>query len=227
MSTLVLDVETVPLADSMAAPYPEADRSAPSNYKAEEAIAKWRAADRITWSEARAKECSLTPRLGRIVCLGWAQDDDEPQEMVAAEEDQEIALLYKAWSMIEPGTQLVTFNGSFDLRFLAIRSLVLGVLPSRAYNQVTDWFRRYSTRPHFDCRAVLTGWDDRQSGKLGEWCASFGIPHDDTTSGADVYRLAQAGNWDAIADHCLSDVGSTRELYRRIAPLFDFNMRAA
>ncbi|MEY5032362.1 MAG: hypothetical protein RL354_1393 [Planctomycetota bacterium] len=71
---LVLDIETVPLAASLAMPYPEATRFAPANYKTDEAIAKWRDADRIKWYEDRAKECSLNPRLGRIVVIGTNVD---------------------------------------------------------------------------------------------------------------------------------------------------------
>ncbi len=217
--TLVLDVETLPLVASLAMPYPDAERPYPANYKAEEAIAKWRAADRIAWQEARVKECSLSPRLGRICCAGWAVD--EPVTFVAESEAAEATLLTAIWdSMSASYVPIVTFNGSFDLRFLVIRSIVNGITPNRG-TRVTDWFRRYSTSPHFDCRAVLTGWDDRQSGKLTEWCSAFGIPvPENGTTGADIYSLAQAGNWDAISAHCLDDVRMTRALYQRISPMF-------
>lgn len=221
MSTLVLDVETLPLASALAEPYPDAERLPPANYKNPEAIAGWREKDKATWTEQRVKECSLTPRLGRIACLGWALGNEEPNTFMAGQESSEKALLEIAWDRISDSTRLVTFNGSFDLRFLVVRSMVHGVACKPvSVGKVADWFKRYSTWPHFDCRAVLTGWDDRQTGKLHEWCASFGIPSDDTTSGADVYAFAQAGNWDAIAQHCKSDVNQTRELYCKLAPLF-------
>lgn len=219
MSILTLDCETLPLASSLAAPYPAEDRLPPSNYKNPEAIASWREKDVAAWQESRVKECSLTPRLGRIACLGMGINDAETQIITASDPEDETQLLTWFWNSVRSGPQLVTFNGAFDLRFIAIRSAILSV-PGVPLYRVGDWFRRYSTSPHFDCRAVLTGWDDRQSGKLSEWCASFGIPSTDTTSGADVYALAQAGQWDAIAAHCRHDVEQTRALYRKISPLF-------
>ena len=219
MSVLYLDVETVPLAASLAAPYPADDRPAPSNYKDVAKIAEWHARDREKWAAERAKECALTPRLGRIVCLGWAMDDQESKTLCAVTEADELMLLVEAWNMIRHARQIVTFNGGFDLRFIAVRSMIRGLTPP-PHIDVAAWFRRYSTYPHFDCRAVLTGWDDRQTGKLHEWAASFGIPADDTTTGADIYGFVQAGEWDKVRDHCHSDVALTRELYRRIAPVF-------
>lgn len=219
MSILVIDVETLPLAASLAQPYPDADRLPPSNYSKPEAIASWREKDRAAWQDQRIKECSLTPRLGRIACLGYALNDEDPTTVSALTEESERTLLMGFWNLIPKANRLVTFNGSFDLRFLAVRSAVLGIDPMLSAG-VSWWFRRYTTSPHFDCRAVLTGWDDRQTGKLGEWCATFGIPCENGVSGSDVYALAQLGEWDAIADHCRADVGQTRELYRKIAPLF-------
>ena len=68
--TLVIDIETVPLDAAMMEPYPAADRQPPSNYKLPEAVAQWRVKDVLAWDNARAKECSLTPRLGRVLCIG-------------------------------------------------------------------------------------------------------------------------------------------------------------
>lgn len=59
MSTLFLDIETVPLTSSLEMPYPDAERMPPANYKNPEAIQGWREKDRATWSESRVKECSL------------------------------------------------------------------------------------------------------------------------------------------------------------------------
>lgn len=219
MSILVLDVETLPLASSLAMPYPADDRLPPSNYKNPDAIAGWREKDQAVWCEQRIKECSLTPRLGRIACLGWAIDDDYPCTAQAHSERDERALIDCFWKLVPKADRLVTFNGAFDLRFLVVRSAILGITPHLA-NGVGHWFQRYRTLPHFDTRAVLTGWDDRQTGKLPEWCAAFGIESDDTTSGADVYGFAQRGEWDAIAAHCRADVEQTRKLYWRTAPLF-------
>ena len=221
MTTLFLDLETLPLESSLAAPYPDADRLPPSNYKNADAIASWREKDKAAWQEQRAKECSLTPRLGRVLALSYAVDDGDVQVRLAQTEHEEVLLLDAAWELIEDADRIVTFNGNFDLRFIAVRSIVHRIRPHANVGKVTDWFRRYSTYPHFDCRAVLTGWDDKVSGKLTEWCATFGIACDDPTTGADVMNMALAGDWAGITRHGHSDVTLTRELYKAIAPLFD------
>jgi hypothetical protein len=41
----------------------------------------------------------------------------------------------------------------------------------------------------------------------------------DKVDGKDVAALAKAGNWDAIRDHCLSDVGLTHAVAERLGLL--------
>jgi hypothetical protein len=219
MTTLVIDCETLPLAASLNAEYPASERPHPANFKNEEAISNWRVKDEAAWREGRVKECSLSPRLGRIACFGYALDDKEPVTLLAREEGEERALLERVWDLIADSPRLVGFNSSFDLRFIAVRSAIHGVDTFR-YSAVRDWFARYRTSPHYDVRAVLCGWDDRVSGRLHEWAASFGIPCNDESIGADVYGFAQADRWDLIAHHCKIDVAVTRDLYRRISIIF-------
>jgi len=226
--TLVVDIETVPTdahRDAVRAePYPTF--SAPSNYKDPVKIAESIKAQAEAWlagHEQRIAEGALDPRTGRIVCLGLGGIADLSLQVVPTiTEADERFTLGTLWSEIaRVSGRVVTFNGSFDLRFLVIRSLILGVKPTILPRTIRDWFRRYTTHPHFDCRAVLTNWDDRQKGTLGDWCKVLGIPHDDTVKGADVYGLYQAENFDAIAAHCRSDCAATAALYAKLAPFYD------
>jgi hypothetical protein len=221
MSILYLDLETLPLGASLDAPYPDAERLPPSNYKNPEAIASWREKDKAAWSEQRVKECSLTPRLGRIACIGYAMDGGDVTVRTAETEAEEVLILDAAWELIEEADRIVTFNGNFDLRFLVVRSMVHRIRPHATVGKISDWFRRYSTHPHFDVRAVLTGWDDRATGKLHEWCDALGVPCPDQTTGGDIYTFAQQGNWLAVINHCRSDVEATRGLFQCVAPVFD------
>jgi hypothetical protein len=211
---LVLDIETVPLAASLAMPYPEATRSAPANYKTDEAIAKWREADRIKWYEDRAKECSLNPRLGRIVVIGT-----NVETIVAPAEADEREALVRFWEYVKAFAGfVVTWNGSWDLRFLVIRSLAHGVTPSVPPSVVQSWFKKYSTHQHYDCKAVLMNWDTAKAGDgLNEWAAFFGIGEKmNGMTGADVWRLYQEGNASTIAKYCQQDVALTAAIYARI-----------
>lgn len=219
---LVFDIETVPTLAALAAPYPEAERQPPSTYKNPEAIAGWVERDRAAWLEARVKECSLTPRLGRVVALGVrAMDDPEPFVQVAQTEDGEADLLRFFWEVVADSDGIAGFNSmAFDLPFLVTRSLIHGLtIPVR----VPDYLRRYAYAPHFDVRMALTAWDVRASGTLGDWCEAFGIPRP-TGSGADVWTQVQAGDWDAIVAHCAADVNATHALVHRVAPTYGVSL---
>jgi hypothetical protein len=216
--TLVLDIETVPLDASMHAPYPEADRNPPSNYKSEDAITKWRAIDRKRYTQDRAKECSINPRLGRILCVGTSDGLS-----MAAEAADEADTLRDTWAWIgKHDGQVVTWNGSWDLRFILMRSLKHGITPSVSADVVRNWFRKYATAPHFDCKAVLLNWDVRVAGEgLSEWATFLGLPpKTDGMSGADVYPLYQGGHLDEIAKYCAQDVAATKAIYEKLAPVF-------
>jgi hypothetical protein len=211
---LVLDIETVPLAASLAMPYPEATRSAPANYKTDEAIVKWRDADRIKWAEDRAKECSLNPRLGRIVVIGTSVET-----IIAPDETDEREALRRFWALIKAHSgYVVTWNGSWDLRFLVIRSLAYNITPSVPPSVVQGWFKKYSTYQHYDCKAVLMNWDTAKAGDgLNEWAAFFGIEgKTDGLTGADVWPLYQAGRIADIAAYCEQDVAVTAAIHAKI-----------
>lgn len=213
---LIFDIETVPTTAAMAQPYPEADRNPPGNYKSDEAIAKWREADRSKWAEDRAKECSLNPRLGRIVAIGY-QLGSAPVVEVAQTEEQEAWTLATFWDLVGVDGTIAGFNShGFDFPFLVTRSLILGV-PIRCH--VPTYQRRYSYTPHFDTRMALTGWDQRASGTLSDWCLAFGIPAPEG-KGSEVYEAYLAGDFDRIVAHCRSDVAATAALVERIAGTF-------
>lgn len=216
--TLVIDVETVPLDDAMAAPYPVADRHPPGNYKADDAIAKWRAADEVAWKAARAKECSINPRLGRVLCVGMT----ERVAMADVPSDERDVLEVFWREALRHNGRVVTWNGSWDLRFLVIRSLALGVVPGVASETIRWWFSKYGVSPHFDCKAVLMNWAPPTAGEgLSEWAAFFGCGGKcEGMSGADVYPMYKAGKLEEIRAYCHQDVLATLAIYNRIAPMF-------
>lgn len=225
MSALVLDLETCALASSLAAEYPESDRNPPANYKAEDKIAAWREADKKKWANERNKECALSPRLGRILCAGYVRTDISAEEAVtvtAMTEESEADLLRELWDAIGlAGGNIITFNGlSFDVPFFLTRSLILGVEPTVSRRTVRDWGKRYSVFPHYDVRAVLTGWESRTSGTLTDWSVCLNCYTPQEVKGADIADLYAAGDFDAIAKHCRDDVTTTKNLYDRVSKLY-------
>lgn len=215
---LIVDIETVPLAAALEEPYPAEERTPPANYKSPETIQKWRESDRLRWDAERAKACSLNPRLGRVLCLGTDEG-----VFTAADEAEEPVVLREFWARIlRHDGQVVTWNGSWDLRFLVVRSLYHGIDPTLSGETVSKWFKKYTTEPHFDVKAVLLNWDVRIAGEgLDEWARFLGVPGKlDGISGADVYPLYLGGQLDEIADYCAADVAATQAIYERIAPVF-------
>jgi predicted PolB exonuclease-like 3'-5' exonuclease len=220
--SVILDIETVPLEAALQAAYPREDRSPPSNWKDEEKIARWYAEDEAKWRDARVKECSLSPRLGRVVCIGHTSGD-EVVSFTAADESGEPELLRHFWDLMESSRgRVVTFNGrTFDLPFLVLRSLSRGIEPSVSSDVVRAWTQRYRVNPHCDVRDLLTNWDSFASGTLAEWCAFVGVPHDEKVgAGGDIYDMHRNNNHAGIAAKCKADVRSTAELYQKVARMF-------
>lgn len=219
---LVLDIETAPTAAALDRPYPT--RKPPANYKSEETIAKWRAEDEVKWQDERIKEYSLNPLHGRIVCFGWLDTDTEQDGVLLAErESDEEELLVNAWELIaEHDGNVVTWNGSWDLQFIRNRSIMHGIVPTIGAYTINRWFKKYSVRPHTDCKAFLLNGDQRANEGLGVWAKALNVPGKlDGMSGADVWGLVAGGMFEEVAEYCLADVRATAAIYARIRPYCD------
>jgi len=220
MTFRVIDIETVPLAASMAAPYPAAERQPPANYRNADAIDAWRERDRLAWAQERAKTCSLSPRLGRVLCVGMATPGDEAV-YYAATEDAERETLRSFWDEVN-GYKAVTWNGAWDLRFLVVRSLLLGVTIPVDAEVVHFWQRPFNTAWHTDVKRVLVGDGIVKGEGLDEWAQAFGLPgKTDGWTGASVYPAYLDGRHAEIADYCRADVAATKALYLRLAHLVE------
>jgi predicted PolB exonuclease-like 3'-5' exonuclease len=210
---LILDIECVATADALAAYDPD-ERTPPSNYKSDEAVAKWREADKAAF----LKDATFSPRTSQIIAIGLYDDNAEPDEraqVLTTDGYSEGAIIHNALVNVAAAARLVTFNGlGFDLPFLLTRAAVLGLhipfLPSK-------YLRRYTTIPHTDLFAVLANYGPARKGdSLHGWARAFSLPIDDQHSGADIAALHAAGEWGAIRAHCRSDITLTAALYERL-----------
>lgn len=212
---IVFDIETVPTAKALAAPYPEADRQPPANYKSAEAIDKWRAADRERWTSERVKECSLNPRLGQVVAIALG----DRTVHLAREEAEERTVLESFWRVVRDERQIAGWNShGFDFPFLLTRSLLLGVDPGL---DVTPYLRRYSHVPHFDAKMALLGWPSSYKAGEGlqEWSEAFDLPGK-SGHGSEVYGLVVRGAWDELVAYAMGDAIATAAIVDRIAGTF-------
>jgi hypothetical protein len=217
MLMLVLDIETIPTAEGMAVPYSEADNPPPANYSKPEAIAGHHEKGRAAYATKRAKECSINPRLGRVLCIGTNTVARGPEMLYATTDGEEEGILRAFWdSAFEDATPLVTWNGSWDLRFLWVRAMRYRITPTFS---VAPYFKRYTTDPHFDCKAALMqDWAFRGTGEgLDEWSQFFGYDgKSDGWDGSKVYPAFLEGRHAEIQQYCAADVARTAEIYNAI-----------
>lgn len=220
MIALAADLETVPLSSSLALPYPEDERTPPSNYGAE-AREKWRVKDREAWEQDRIKTYSLSPLYGRICAIGLAWEDATGElvtsHLSASIEADEPDMLRLFWEMAQGADSLVTWNGfDFDVPFLLVRSMIHDV---KVPFEGRDLTRRYAQHPHYDVKQVITGWNTRGKGSLDEYLAAFGMPGK-VRHGSEVYGMAQQGRWQEIGEYAADDAAKTLALYHRVSRVF-------
>lgn len=214
---LVVDIETIPLKASLTATYNPADFSPPSNYGAD-AAARWHLKNEDDWRGKLGKTASINPRLGRVLCVGTNHD-----VAYARDEVTETATLRWFWREVaEADGSIVGWNSAWDLRFLLVRSMVHGIVPTVAGSTVQAWFRRYVYAPHFDCKAVLTNWDSKVAGEgLDEWAKALGLPGKTAgVDGGDVAWMYDEGQHELIQQYCAQDVATTQAIFERIAPFY-------
>jgi predicted PolB exonuclease-like 3'-5' exonuclease len=210
---LILDLECVATADALTAYDPD-ERTPPSNYKSDEAVAKWRESDKAAF----LRDATFSPRTSQIVAIGFYDDLAEPDEraqVLTTDGYSEAAIIRNALVNIACAARLVTFNGlGFDLPFLLTRAALLGV---NTLIKPSAYLRRYTPLPHTDLFAILSNYGPARKGdSLHGWARAFGLPIDDQHSGADIAALHAAGEWDAIRAHCRSDITLTAALYERL-----------
>jgi 3'-5' exonuclease len=167
---------------------------------------------------------NLNTDLGGLLLEGAPTGDFAPYERLPGSKVQrgsESEILRAFWSVIGRAgrgcKRLVSFNGrQYDLPFLAVRSAMLGIKPSRPC-EGKPWELRES---HIDLMDVLTfGGAVRERLKLDYWCRRFGVESPKTKlDGSQILRAYREGAIEDIGEYCLRDTRATAELFRKIKP---------
>ncbi len=159
-TALVLDIETVPLDDTI----PLDD-------------------------EEQLKKASLDALTARIACIGVIRAVDFiPTESIVFSGLDETALLSEFWSYLSRNraNPLVTHNGmQFDLPFIWRRSVVQRIRPSIELD-----LRKFRTAPVFDTMQVWGNWEMRGARSLNDLARglSLGSKIDEGSSVAKNWR---------------------------------------
>ena len=153
---------------------------------------------------------SFDGAFGRIVCIGFATDDD-PAEVLQGEERE---MLTKFWQIAKDARLFIGFNNmDFDLRFIYQRSVINQVPPTQNLS-----FARYRHDPIFDIMWEWRKWAREPSVSLDTLAKALGIPSskDGGIEGKDVWKAYQDGRLKEICDYCKRDVEVTRAIYQKM-----------
>lgn len=210
--TVFLDIETIPAqSDDVRARF-RAEVKAPGNIKKPESIDAWLAenADKAA-AEALAKT-SFDPALGHICTIGWAIDDDEPTTAHAFDVAQEADVLRAFFNSFKPFHRLTFVGhnvGSFDLRFILCRAVVLGVrIPPALPRDPKPWDKSV-----FDTMLAWAG--TRGTISMDNLCRALSLPGKEGFDGSMVAEAWANGEHERIAEYCADDVRKTREVWRK------------
>jgi predicted PolB exonuclease-like 3'-5' exonuclease len=137
-----------------------------------------------------------------------------------ADRDGEEGIVRACWAELERcDGVLVSFNGrGFDLPVLELQALRWGCSAPRYFGERDGFRARYGR--HFDLYDFLTnGGAARLRGGFDLLAKLSGLPGKVGTSGADVQRLWESGQCDAVHRYCRRDVIQTYFLFLRVEQL--------
>lgn len=155
------------------------------------------------------RNTSFQGEFGRIICIGYAIDDEKTDCLVGDEKE----ILRKFWALAKDATHFIGHNiMEFDFRFIYKRSVIHNIRPSRELS-----FARYRSDPIFDTMKEWEKWG-AQGTSLHKLSIALGItsPKEEGIDGSKVYDYFLAGKVDEIAEYCKRDVTATREVYKRM-----------
>lgn len=157
--------------------------------------------------DARRKDMALSPEMNRIVAMGWAFGDEEPQSMVVCGENTEVQILEEFWGMAKRAAKTIGFNIlGFDLPTIFVRSMLLDVAPTRLFD-LKPWGN--------DCIDLMSLRFPKGPAKGLKWISgAMGIEvQAGDVDGSQVHALYEAKNFVAIGKYVRSDVRLIQELH--------------
>lgn len=212
---IAFDIETIQTDDPVIIAEIAATITHPKTMSKAETIAKWAEEEKPKAVEEAVSKTSFDGTYGRICCIGWAVDRDEPMAICSANEREVIetflAAVREAHNMA--GHTFVGHNiTSFDLRFLWQRCIINRIKPSTSIPfAAKPWDKAIGD--------TMTMWNPERERRIGldRLCKALGVPTSKgDMDGSKVHKTFLAGELDKIARYCKDDVAATRECYLRM-----------
>lgn len=212
-NAIAIDIETVPdLSKIDMLPEPEIDSRLKDPEKIEAVKEKKR--------EQQIAEMGLSPYTGRVCAYAVYGENVSISDFISEiENENEIALISAIIAYLREANPLVTFNGiSFDIPFIYSRAMLLGV--NAAPYSVSYWSRRYSVKPHFDVRMVLSQWNSYAKGNLDFYGKMVLGEEKEEPDYTQFIEMIENGKGNEIAKSCLQHTELTFNLFQKIEPYF-------
>jgi DNA polymerase elongation subunit (family B) len=155
------------------------------------------------------RNTSFQGEFGRILCIGYAIDDQEAKCLFGEEKE----ILTQFWEIAKDANLFIGHNVmEFDLRFIYKRSVIHRIKPSRELN-----FARYRSEPIFDTMKEWEKWG-ANGVSLHRLSVALGLasPKEEGIDGSKVYDFYLAGKAEEIYKYCIRDVEATRRVYNRM-----------
>lgn len=128
-------------------------------------------------------------------------------------------MLEKFWEGAKKYNYFITFNGrAFDIPFMAVRSAVNGVRPTKDLMRGRYLSQQSFDAVHIDLLDQLTFYGAvRKKGNLHLWTRAFGItsPKASGVTGDDVGKLFKEKKYADIARYNAGDLKATKELHEK------------
>jgi predicted PolB exonuclease-like 3'-5' exonuclease len=209
VTTLYIDIETLPAAWTDEQIDAHAASSVPGNYTKPESIAKWIEEHRVeTWLRT-----ALDWRHARICAIGVIVEighDVQERIVIMLDEHGERKMLGELDAIMQqyaPDTIVGHNVVGFDLPRLHIAAA--RTLPSLARRLSEYRGHRHAVQ---DTMRLAMG---SERCRLGDLATALGL-EGKSGDGSQVYELWVEGRQDAIAAYCLQDVEVTRAVYRAL-----------
>lgn len=211
---LIIDIETYRNVDNLPfLKYKMGDIQPPANYKDPEKIAQYKAEQTVKLYEKAA----LSPLTGKIILIGMYSERASflTTMPISLELDpyfmNEQTMLAKFWDILDNNADIiVSYNGKqFDMPFIYARSLLVGVKPTVAWN---DLCNKYNNRIHIDLFQMLG------EGRLQEWAYLIGATNTLDSEGNMVGKWFEQGDYQSVIDHCHADLLNTFAVAEKVVP---------
>ena len=210
MTTLYLDIETIPTDLDWVIDDLRAKNKPPAQYKKPESIAEWMEAKADIELAKDIHETGLDGSFGRICCIGYAFDD-EPVQTVGTHLQMGEYTMLQDFAADLHGKKIDCVVGhklaSFDLPYIRKRAIIHGVKLNLPFDS-KPWGNEI-----FD---TMLKWDAKKLISADKLARVLGIEGKSDIDGSMVWDMYQRGEDKAIADYCADDVRMVREIYKRM-----------